>query len=479
MESLELLILQNLIYNQEFHQKVIPYITDDVFPTFGYRIIAKIIRRNYDKNKEIPTIQLLKSQIDSLHKLTDQQRRDVELAYDKVAQKPEPQPIKTLIDVAQQHFRQCLIEKNLAKAADEFEENNHARISGQTIKDLEDSTNFSFDPGDYYNYLGEFENRIEQYGEENKRKYQFPLRALNDCTNGGMNPKSLSIVMASTGGGKSIFLCNAATHLIQQGFNVLYVTCEMSVQEIAKRIDANLLDVTQDAITRNLERAPSLRVKMDQVKDKDKWGQLYIKEYPAGYATAGIITRDIEEIERTFDKKVDVLVVDYLNLLNTSRYSTKTATSYTLIKAIAEELRGIGQAFDIPVLSATQSNRSALNKDTKVDAGLEAVSDSYGLPQTADFMFNIIAPDVWKPLHYRLFKILKNRWGDPNKEFIKVYLRTEFARFTDVDGWDVAIGEKPMELLNVHKDESGGILNPKDVKSVDKPKPASKDGLNF
>ena len=146
--------------------------------------------------------------------------------------------------------------------------------------------------------------------------------------------------------------------------------------------------------------------------------------------------------------------------MGTTRYSTKNANTYTLVKAVAEEIRGLGQTFDIPVISATQSNRSALNKETRTDAGLEAVSDSIGLPQTADFMFNIVAPEEieWKANHYRLFRVLKNRWGDPNKEFIKVHLDTRVARFKDVEGWEVAQNAKPSELMNNFDDRSGATF---------------------
>lgn len=464
MESLELLILQQLIYNPEFYRRVIPFVTPEMFRDKGCQTIAKAISYAYNHHKEEITPELLSHAVSNWEKLSAEDYQKTITAYNKVTEKPEhPQPIETLIEQTQKYFRARLVDSALAKAVVEFGDGKH-EITGGTLKELSDATNFSFDQTGYYNYMGEFEHRLVEY-EEKTKKYEFPLTALNRVTNGGMNSKSLSIVMASTGGGKSIFLCNAATHLIKKGFNVLYITCEMSVKEISKRIDANLTGCTQDSITnlRETGGAKHLRGQMDHKQpERFGWGQLYIKEYPAGYASSGMIGRDIEEIQRSFDVKIDVLVVDYINLLSTSRYSTKNANTYTLVKAIAEELRGIGQTFDIPVLSATQSNRSALNKETMLDAGLTAVSDSFGLPQTADFMFNIIAPEEWKKDHFRLFRILKNRWGDPSKEYIKVMLKTDVARFSDVAGFENPIEDKPTELVKNVDDKTGKIKNSTD-----------------
>lgn len=461
MESLELLILKSIFNNREYADKVVPFIDPKVFEGYAAKNIANMICKCYQNKNELITLDLVRATIENLyssHKITDEQESDLLSYYDRLCSPYTEQPINTLLDETQNYFRKRLTYQEMQKMIQSFGDNKLIELSD--IRKLEDGVNFTFDTEGYYNYMDEFEHRLESYSETTK-KFPFPLRALNDCTNGGMNTKSLTIAMASTGGGKSIFLCNCASHLIQLGYNVLYITCEMSVQEIAKRIDANLLSATQDSIMQQETKPQTLRERMNAINGKENWGKLFIKEYPAGFANAGIIRRDLEEIQRKHEAKVDILVLDYLNLLNTSRYSTKLATTYVLVKAIAEEVRGLGQTFDIPVLSATQSNRSALNKDTKLDAGLEAVSDSYGLPQTCDFMFNIISPDEasWKAGHYRLFKILKNRWGDPNKEFIKVHLDTGMARFSDVEGYETAMEEKPIDLYSNIDDKSQKVLN--------------------
>lgn len=453
MESLELLILQNLLYNKDYFMEVIPFVEANLFSNYGYSIIAKIIRFTYEKKNEQITPQLVKVAIEGSNKLTPDQYNQISRAYEQVIVEPVEQPIKTLIEQTEKYFRRQKIRQSLANATIKFD--GSSTLGNESLRELEDAVNFTFDHVGYYNYLGEFESRLSLY-QESKKKYPFPLTALNDCTSGGMNSKSLSIAMATTGGGKSIFLCNCASHLIREGYNVLYITCEMSVDEISKRIDADLLSATQDSITNNLVEAEVLRQRMNNLDSREKWGNLYIKEYPAGYATSSTIRRDIDEILRLNEIKIDVLVVDYLNLLSTSRYSTKNSNTYTLVKAIAEELRGLGQEYDIPVVSATQSNRSALNKDLKLDIGLEGVSESFGLPQTADFMFNIVRPDDpnWQQGHYVMLSVLKNRWGDPNKKYIKVHLDTSMARFSDVEGHTKATQDKPDMIIVNNKNKN-------------------------
>ena len=468
MESLELLILKSIFNNREYADKVVPFLDETLFENYASKNIVKLIRVGSKNKGELITLDLLKVGIDSLyasHKLTDEQESLLLDWYDRIRSPYTPQPIDLLIKTTEDYFRKRMSQlelRNIMGASSSGE-----LIDISSIRKLEDSVNFTFDGEGYYNYLKEFKNRLDDY-EHPAEKYPFPLAALNDCTNGGMNSKSLTIAMASTGGGKSIFLCNCASYLIRKGYNVLYVTCEMSVQEIAKRIDADLLSATQDSIMQHTIEKRTLEERMDAIDGKDKWGQLFIKEYPAGFANAGILRRDLEEIERKNEAKVDVLVLDYLNLLSSTRYSTKNSNTYVVVKAVAEEVRGLGQTFEIPVISATQSNRSALNKEIKIDAGMEAVSDSYGLPQTCDFMFNIIQPDdlEWKSNRFRLLRILKNRWGDPSKEFIKVKLDTRMARFSDVPGFEKAIDEKPTELCNNFEDRSNGVLDKVEKKST-------------
>ena len=446
MESLEVLILQNLFYNKEYFSSVIYYIEDQLFADYGASKIAKIIKYIFDSEHDMATPELVKVALDQAKNLTAEQYKTICDALEVVKVKPvNVQPLASLIKCTEEYFRQRKIKLSLGAILDKYNNSTKNEISGEYIKAIEDSINYTFDTTPYYNYMDEFEDRLSKYVEQTK-KYEFPLKGLNMITNGGMNAKSLVIAMATTGGGKSIFLCNAAAHLMEVGCNVLYVTCEMSVPEIAKRIDANILETKQDDLTKNNFEASALRERMNNYTRGKSLGNLYIKEYPAGCGTASMIRKDIEDIERNNNLKVDVLVVDYINLLSTSRYSTKNANTYTLVKAVAEELRAVGQEYDIPVISATQSNRSALNKELKLDMGLEAVSESFGLPQTADFMFNIIESDnpEWQARHYRLIKILKNRWGDPNKKYLKVVLDTAIARFEDVGE---PFTDKPNELV--------------------------------
>lgn len=445
MESLELTIIHNLIYNEEYFNKVIPYLKTACFKEKAIRFVVAAILSVYHIAGEHPTPELVIAK-------TVEKDKSAELAkavddiIKAIKEPPREQPLDTLLSVTEKYFQQVFTEQVLTELLERKDHNLDVNLS-DVIK-LRDAVSFTMEEKPFYDYAASIEERTQHY-VESKDKFEFPLAALNDCTNGGMRRKSLSVVMASTGGGKSIFLSNAAAFSVQKGLHVLYITCEMSVEEISKRIDANLLDITQDALTNagtpEGVDANTITQKFNGLKDREKWGHLYIKEYPAGVATALDLQRDIDELERINNHKIDILVVDYLNLMATSRYSTKNANTYTIVKAIAEELRGVGQEKDIPILTATQSNRSALSKENRVDGGLETVSDSIGLPQTADFMFNIIdvLDPVWRQNRWRLLKVLKNRWGDPSKEYIKVALDTRFAKFSNVDDWKVGVAEKP------------------------------------
>ena len=447
MESLELTIIHQLLYNKEYFNRIIPYVKQECFRSTANRLIVYCILKKYQEYNEQQSIQLL-APILLQKKCSQEVHKELEDAIKILQKPPTEQKLNSLIGATQDYFREVYTDLALAEMVEKVD--NKSKITTADVTRLRDAISFTVDEAPFYDYMESFEERIAKY-KEKKDKFPFPLSALTDCTNGGMQRKSLSIVMASTGGGKSIFLCNSAAFLIRKGYNVLYITCEMSVEEIAKRIDANLLNATQDSMTSDKDIDGSigpktLKQRMEQdYQDRDKWGHLFMKEYAAGICTSLNILQDIEELERDHELKIDVLVVDYLNLMATSRYSTKNANTYTIVKAIAEELRGIGQDLNIPVLSATQSNRSALSKENRLDGGLEQVSDSIGLPQTADFMFNIIeVPDAtWKAGKWRLLKILKNRWGDPSKEYIKVRLDTAYARFSDVEGWLEGRTEKP------------------------------------
>lgn len=451
MESLELLILQNMLYNRDYFGKVIEYMEPDQFESWGYGRIAKMISYAYHKKNEIITPELLRVGCEGSTKLTKEQYEQLQVCYAQVVAHPNEQPLKLLLEETEKYFRTRRIRKSLADATISYDE--RKSVSPEILREIEDSVNFRFDEANTYNYLDNFQTRIDYY-KENQKKVPFPIKAMNLITNGGMNDKSLTVCMASTGGGKSIFLCNCASSLMKRGYNVLYITCEMSVEEISKRIDADLLNAPQDCLVTQLSKE-AIALRMEEIPDKDKWGNLWIKEYPAGVATSNMLLREMEEIERKSEKHIDVLVVDYINLLATSRYSTKNATSYTLVKAIAEELRGLGQEHEIPVITATQSNRSALNKETRGELGFEVVSESYGLPQTCDFMFNILEfVDNDKQMK-RVFHILKNRWGDPSKRFITVNLNTGLARFSDDLSNPEATIEKPSGVSKSSSDLKG------------------------
>jgi len=279
---------------------------------------------------------------------------------------------------------------------------------------LTDALSVSFDPAVGHDYIDDADKRYEFYHKTEKR-IPFDLEYFNKITKGGMPQKTLNVVLAGTGVGKSLFMCHVAASSLSQNYNVLYVTLEMAEERIAERIDANLLNIKID----ELETLPkdSFERKIERLKQSVK-GKLIIKEYPPVSAGSNHFRSLMNELWLKKNFRPDILIVDYLNLCSSSRIKLgSNVNSYSFIKAIAEELRGLAVEFKIPILTATQTTRSGYSS---TDPGLEDTSESFGLPATADFMFAMIATEEMEKLNQVMVKQLKNRYNDPtsNKRFI-------------------------------------------------------------
>jgi len=279
---------------------------------------------------------------------------------------------------------------------------------------LTDALSVSFDPAVGHDYIDDADKRYEFYHKTEKR-IPFDLEYFNKITKGGMPQKTLNVVLAGTGVGKSLFMCHVAASSLSQNYNVLYVTLEMAEERIAERIDANLLNIKID----ELETLPkdSFDRKIERLKQSVK-GKLIIKEYPPVSAGSNHFRSLMNELWLKKNFRPDILIVDYLNLCSSSRIKLgSNVNSYSFIKAIAEELRGLAVEFKIPILTATQTTRSGYSS---TDPGLEDTSESFGLPATADFMFAMIATEEMEKLNQVMVKQLKNRYNDPtsNKRFI-------------------------------------------------------------
>jgi len=276
---------------------------------------------------------------------------------------------------------------------------------GYIVPLLKDAITVSFDNHIGHNYLEDFEERYDFYTKD-EEKIPFDIEYLNKITEGGLPKKTLNIILAGTGGGKSLTMCHMAAANLLQGYNVLYITCEMSEKRIAQRIDANLLNIG----IKDLKTTPKniFNTKIKELEDKTN-GDLVIKEYPTSSAHVGHFRSCLSDLSLKKDFKPDIIFVDYINICASQRYRPDTANSYTLVKGIAEELRGLAVENDVPIVSATQTTRSGYGSS---DVDLTDTSESFGLPATADLMFALTASDEDKQLGQVVVKQLKNRYND-------------------------------------------------------------------
>jgi archaellum biogenesis ATPase FlaH len=288
----------------------------------------------------------------------------------------------------------------------------------------------SFDTNIGHDYLEDSEQRYEFYHTIEKR-IPFDLEFMNTITAGGTPTKTLNIVMAGTGVGKSLFLCHHAANCLSQGMNVLYITCEMAEERIAERIDANLLDITLDSLRELPKDVYDKRI--ESLKQRVS-GKLIIKEYPTASANTNHFRILIDELWLKKRFKPDIIVVDYLNICASSRMKAGAVNSYTYIKAIAEELRGLAAERNVPIWSATQVNRTGFSN---TDIGLEDTSESFGLPATADFMFALISTEKLDEMNQIMVKQLKNRYNDTasNRKFVLGINRAKMKLY-DISGTD-------------------------------------------
>ena len=302
---------------------------------------------------------------------------------------------------------------------------------------LSDALSVSFDNHIGHDYIEQSEDRYEFYHRKEKR-IEFDLEKLNQITKGGLPQKTLNIALAGTGVGKSLFMCHLASSTLMQGKNVLYITLEMAEEKIAERIDANLMNITID----DLHTLPK-KMFEDKIRSisKKTVGKLVIKEYPTASAHSGHFRSLVKELAIKKSFKPDLICIDYLNICASSRFKGNASVgSYFYIKAIAEELRGFAVESSVPIVSATQTTRSAY---TSTDVGLEDTSESFGLPATADLMFALISTEELEDLNQIMIKQLKNRYNDPtiNKRFI------------------VGIDRAKMKLYDVEQVAQGDIVD--------------------
>ena len=421
---IENVILSNLTFNEEYARKVIPFLKDEYFDAQSYKTVYKEIVSYVDKYNGLPTKEALRISIDEKENLNEEQYKDVNLVIDNLKQEDAPDS-DWLVDKTEKFCQDKAI-YNAVRESILVLDGNHKELDKGSIPELlSTALGVSFDSSIGHDFLDNFDERYTFYHTK-EDKIPFDLELLNKITKGGLSRKSLSVALAGTGVGKTLFMTHCASANMMQGLNVLYITMEMAEEKIAERIDANLLDLTIDELK---EIPKDVYVKrIDRVKKKTT-GKLIVKEYPTASAGSAHFRHLLNELRLKRNFIPDVVYIDYLNICTSSRMKYgANVNSYTLIKAIAEELRGLAVEFNIPIMSATQTTRTGYSSS---DLGLEDTSESFGLPATADFMIGLISTEELESLGQLMVKQLKNRWGDTNylKRFVVGIDRSKMRLF--------------------------------------------------
>jgi replicative DNA helicase len=435
MERIETTILRNLIYNEEYSRKVIPFIKPEYFEQRTEKVIFEEITQFIVKYGSSITIEALNIETENRTDLTESEIAEVRDINNSLSDAVVEN--QWLIDTTEKWCRDRAIYLALMEsiALADGQDETKGRDGIPTI--LSDALAVSFDNHIGHDYLQDYEDRYESYHRK-EDKIPFDLEFFDKITKGGLPNKTLNIALAGTGVGKSLFMCHVASSVLLQGKNVLYITLEMAEEKIAERIDANLLNVNIQDIT-DLPR-PMFDSKVESLAKKTQ-GTLIIKEYPTASAHSGHFKALLNELALKKSFKPDIIFIDYLNICASSRYRAgSNVNSYSFIKAIAEELRGLAVETNLPIVSATQTTRSGFGSS---DVDLTDTSESFGLPATADLMFALISTEELEGLNQIMVKQLKNRYNDP----------TIFKRFV------VGIDRAKMRLYDVEQSAQEDILD--------------------
>ena len=438
MNRLEHSILKNLIYNDSYCRKVLPFINADYFADDAEKVVFKEVNEFVNKYKSLPTHEALVINFTESKFLTETQvRTSINLLNEIHENREDPSEEQWLIEQTEKFCQDKAIYNAIMESVSILDDKNHKTSKGEIPKLLSDALGVSFDSHIGHDYINDAEERFDFYHRVEER-VRFDLDFFNKITKGGLPVKTLNIALAGTGVGKSLFMCHVAASCISQGRNVLYITLEMAEERIAERIDANLLNIDIQEL-HTISKQDYDR-KFEVLRNKTQ-GKLIIKEYPTASASTLHFRSLLQDLHLKKNFKPEIIFVDYLNICSSARMKPgNSVNSYTYIKAIAEELRGLAVEFAVPIVSATQTTRSGF---TNSDPGLEDTSESFGLPATADFMFALITTEELEQLGQIMVKQLKNRYSDPNN----------YKRFV------IGIDRSKMKLFDAEPDAQNGIID--------------------
>ena len=448
--NLEQLILRNLLTDENYMRKVLPFVRPDYFEGV-YKILFKEAGEFVGKYNKLPTIESFKIELDQSDKLSSEQYTVVLDLLPTLFAKEENDPT-WLLDHTEKWCQDRAIYNAIMESISIID-GKHESLSKGALPDLlSKALGVAFDTNVGHDYIENSEQRYEFYHTKEDR-IPFDLEYFNKITKGGVPRKTLNIALAGTGVGKSLFMCHVASGALVEGRNVLYITMEMAEERIAERIDANLLNTPIDQLS-NLSK-DMFKTKIDDLTRKTT-GKLIVKEYPTGSAHSGHFRALLNELKLKRSFEPDIIFIDYLNICSSSRMKAMggSINSYTYIKAIAEELRGLAVEFNVPIFSATQTTRSGYGNS---DVGLEDTSESFGLPATADLMFALISTEELEKLGQMMVKQLKNRYNDPtlNKRFVIGVDRSKMRLYDADEAEQTLVDDTPV----FDKSVSGSRIN--------------------
>ena len=454
METVEFLVLKNLLHNEEYVRKVIPFVKADYFEDRNQKIVfEEIIKFVEDYNKPA-TKEILCIETEKRQDITDDSFKEITNLIGNLDE--QPSEFDWLVNTTEKWCRDRAIYLALMESIHIADGNDEKKNRDSIPTILSDALGVSFDTNVGHDYLIDYEKRYESYHRK-EDKIEFDLEYFNKITKGGLPNKTLNIALAGTGVGKSLFMCHVASSALLQNKNVLYITLEMAEEKIAERIDANLLNIPIQDIT-DLPK-PMFEGKVTNLAKKTQ-GTLIIKEYPTASAHSGHFRSLLNELALKKSFRPDIIFIDYLNICASSRYrANSNVNSYSYIKAIAEELRGLAVEANVPIVSATQTTRSGFASS---DVDLTDTSESFGLPATADLMFALISTEELEGLNQIMVKQLKNRYNDP----------TVFKRFV------VGIDRAKMRLYDCEQSAQEDIVDSgqdEEYNFKEKPKKSFKD----
>ena len=444
MQTIEKTTLAELVGNEQYARKVLPFMKGEYFADRTERIVFEEIQKFVEKYNALPTKSSLEIEIDTRRDLNEDDIRHV-LGVVKELENDKDINFDWLVETTEKFCKDKAVYNAIVEGIQIIDGKDKKRGPDAIPSILTDALAVGFDNRVGHDYLADSDERYDYYHTV-EEKIPFDLEFFNRITKGGLPPKTLNIALAGTGVGKSLFMCHMAANCMNQGRNVLYITLEMAEERIAERIDANLMNVSME----DLHDIPKVIYDtMINNISKETNGQLVIKEYPTASAHSAHFRGLIKELAIKKSFKPDIIFVDYLNICASSRFKgAQNVNSYMYVKAIAEELRGLAVETNVPIMSATQTTRSGFSNS---DVGLEDTSESFGLPATADLMFALISNEELDAVNQIAVKQLKNRYNDPtiNKRFV------------------IGIDRAKMRLMDLDESQQDGLADSNQTEEED------------